>query len=539
MRTLILLLHNLGPFRRRFYLLALVGFLDGVATFAIPLALARATSQRFSSAEAGTLALLLASLYAISLCLQWVLRAFAESLAPEFSLHTRLRYFRAMEALPPSKLAELHSGYLLTLTAKVSDGLSGVIIDILWGLSRSIAQIALFFWVTANESLGLALLNLVVLALFVTASRALSQKMVPLADRLNQDRARMLAAYADFCSAMLTVKRLGIREFCETRLESLSGITVAQQRRLSAFHAMRWLILHSVFSAAIVATIYYLLVSIAHGQSSVAMLILFVSAFSIIKLNADRLSESFRTLLEMNAHVNTLSEIVTLSASPLPQQRRRWETLALRDVRFQHPGSSITISAPHFELRRGERVFLSGESGAGKTTILNLLAGWLAPHHGEVTLDGQQVLSNDMSQLQTIALVGQDGELFNLSVRENLTLGSAVSEDLLLEMIDALRLSPWLASLRNGLDSIIGERGATVSQGQKQRLMLLRAAILDRDTYLLDEPTSHLDEQSAAGVEGFIKRYMGGKTLVIASHRASLAALCERALQIRNHLLER
>ncbi len=534
MRTLKLLFRNLGPFRRRFYLLAAVGFLDGVVTFAIPLLLARATSEQFSKEAAASLALSLAGLYAASLALQWSLRAFAESLAPEFSLYTRLRYFESMEALPPARLNEFHSGYILTLAARVSDGLGNVIIDILWGLSRSIAQLALFFWATAAQSVGLATLNLLVLFVFILTSRSLSKRMVPLADRLNQDRATMLAGYADFSSAMLTVKRLGLREFCVNRLTVLSSQTVMQQRRLSAFHATRWLILHSVFSAAIVATIYVVLLAIVNGTSTVSQLILFVSAFSIIKLNADRLSESFRSLLEMDAHVRTLSNIVTPQEPPSAPTHATWNVLTLRNIAFQHPGSSITISAPYFELHRGERVFLSGHSGEGKTTLLNLIAGWLTPQQGELIFDGAPA---DATQLRRIALVSQDGELFNLSVRDNLALGQPVSDETILEMLEALRLTSWLASLRNGLDSIIGERGTTVSHGQKQRLMLLRAALLDRDSYLLDEPISHLDSESAAAVEAFIERYLAGKTVVIASHRMSLARLCGRTLTISDHQL--
>lgn len=236
----------------------------------------------------------------------------------------------------------------------------------------------------------------------------------------------------------------------------------------------------------------------------------------------------------MDAHVRTLSAIIPLKEAR-PAAHTPWKRLELCDIEFQHSGSSITITVPHFELQSGDRVFLSGPSGEGKTTILSLLAGWLHPQKGTVRLDGETA---DRRQLQQSALIGQDGELFNLSVRENVTLGRTIEDSIILTMLEELRLGPWLASLRSGLDTIIGERGTTVSQGQKQRLMLIRAALLARDTYLLDEPTSHLDAEAEGAVEAFIARHMAGKTVVIASHRASLAKLCERALTIRNHRLE-
>ncbi len=521
MRVLRLLLGSLGRFQNRFIVISLVGFLDGCVTFFAPVVLAKYTAGELEPSLLRRLIPVLAVLYLSSHVLQWVLRRFGESFGPEYSIDLRMRYFRALEAMPLGRLASYHSGYLLSIVTAVSEGLGALAIEVFWGLSRSAANLTLFFYFTAEQSSGLALVNLVILVAFIALSMRFSQRMVPLAKALNEQRAKLGATYADFAANVPTVKRLGIAAFAEERLERISKDTYSLVQELQAFHAKRWFTLHTVFSIALITTISFLLYQISGGTESGSILILFVAAFTAVRLNAERLSESFRSVLELDGYIETMLGVLDSSRKSGGLLPAEWSSITLQAVRFRHPGSGVTVSIPKLTISKGDRILIEGPSGEGKTTVLHLIAGLLRPSIGECLLDdlNYEQLDDRFFQ-QRMAVVSQEAELLNISIRDNVLLGRKLPDRELLELLEELGLGEWIGSVAGGLDNIVGERGVTVSQGQKQRLNLLRGYLLDRDILLLDEPTAHLDETNRQKVEAFIEKRCR-KTIVVVSHNPS------------------
>ncbi|MFN8390224.1 MAG: ABC transporter ATP-binding protein [Bdellovibrionota bacterium] len=536
-----LLLGNLDGFRFQFYALAFVGFLDGAATFFVPVLLAEYTKTDFTRDRLLHLIPLIALLYLASHSLQWILRKFGEAFGPVYALHLRLKYFRRLEALPLQKLTEYHSGYLLSVVNTVVSGIGGLSNEVFWALARSASNLSLFFYFTAKESLGIAVLNLLILCAFVGLSMRFSRRMVPLASALNQQSAATMGAYADFGANLLTVKRLGVSDFAEKRLRAVSDETAARVRSFQSFHALRWFSLHNVFSLALLATISFLLMQISQGKISSAILILFVAAFTSVRMNAERLSENFKAILELDAYARQLSDVLATLTPSGDIPVASLESVELQQVTFHHAGSSVEIRVPEFRLTRGEKVAIVGESGQGKTTFLHLAANLYQPDSGERRLNGLpygHVSPESFPRL--FSMVSQEGELFHLTVRENLLLGSNMSESELLELLEELALGEWFRSLESGFEQIIGERGVTVSQGQKQRINLLRGYLQNRDIYLLDEPTSQLDERTELKVIDFIRRRLADKTIILVTHRPSLIDLCGRIFEItENRLTER
>ena len=449
-----------------------------------------------------------------------MLRRFGEAFGPEYAIDLRMRYFRALESMPLGKLSGYHSGYLLSIVSAVAEGLGALAIEVFWGLSRSVANLTLFFYFTAEQSVPLAVMNFIILLAFIALSTRFSQRMVPLTTKLNEQRAKLSATYADFAANVPTVKRLGISKFAEARLEKISTDTFALVKQLQAYHARRWFTLHAVFSVALITTVSFLLWQISHGAESASVLILFVAAFTAVRLNAERLSESFRSVLELDGYIETMLKVLDTAPGAGGQTPSDWSVIELRDVEHRYTGSSVNIRIPQLTIRKGEKIGLSGASGQGKTTILHIVANLLEPASGTRTIDGVpfEKISDDFFQSRTV-VVSQEAELLNLSVRDNLLLGGKTDDRTLLALLAELGLDTWIQSVDRGLDGIIGERGITVSQGQKQRLNLLRGYLLNRDIMLLDEPTAHLDDATAVKVINFIESRCAEKTLLIVSHK--------------------
>ena len=169
----------------------------------------------------------------------------------------------------------------------------------------------------------------------------------------------------------------------------------------------------------------------------------------------------------------------------------------------------------------GRRVALVGPSGAGKTTVTNLLFRFLDPVAGRVTIDGEDVRRYRQEDVRaTFALAGQEAHLFDSSIRENLRIGRAGADDAALERALArAQLADWVASLPDGLDTLVGEEGAELSGGQRQRLVLARALLSDAPVLVLDEPTAHLDPPTAERLMEDVLDAADGRTVLLITHR--------------------
>jgi ATP-binding cassette subfamily B protein len=198
--------------------------------------------------------------------------------------------------------------------------------------------------------------------------------------------------------------------------------------------------------------------------------------------------------------------------------------VAFDHVHFAYPGTDEdTVVDFSLDVRPGETVAFVGSSGAGKTTILNLAIGFLRPTSGRILLDGRDAQNLDMRTYRRfIAVVPQETVLFDGSVRDNVTYGHRQLSDatVLAALRDANALD-FVLALPEGLDTLVGERGARLSGGQKQRLAIARALIRDPRLLILDEATSALDPVSEKEIQEALERLMRGRTTLVVAHRLS------------------
>jgi ATP-binding cassette subfamily B protein len=207
--------------------------------------------------------------------------------------------------------------------------------------------------------------------------------------------------------------------------------------------------------------------------------------------------------------------------------------VSFEHVTFQYPARPDTSALHDFNLQvaPGETVAIVGPSGAGKTTLFQLLLRFYDPQSGVVRMDGVDITTIDPQVLRgRIGLVAQDPVIFSTSARENIRYGRPDASDA--DVLDAVRAAnaSFLDDLPLGLDTFLGEKGVRLSGGQRQRIAIARAILRDPPVLLLDEATSALDAESERAVQDALARLAVGRTTLVVAHRLATIRSADRII---------
>jgi len=212
--------------------------------------------------------------------------------------------------------------------------------------------------------------------------------------------------------------------------------------------------------------------------------------------------------------------------------------IELQDIYFAYDSAPTeALSGVSLQINRGEAVGLIGPSGSGKSTLIDVLLGLLAPTSGNVLVDGVNVNLHIRTWQDQIGYVPQSIFLTDESLRSNVALGipkSKIDEQAVRAAIRSAQLEEFVATLPNGLDTVVGERGVRLSGGQRQRIGIARALYHNPSVLVLDEATSSLDTETEHGVMQAVQALQGDKTVIIVAHRLSTVEYCDRLYRLED-----
>jgi len=269
-------------------------------------------------------------------------------------------------------------------------------------------------------------------------------------------------------------------------------------------------------------------VMVVKGEMSLGTLVAFLSYTTSFYEPINRLTEVDNIFQEAIAAGERFFEILdettevgdTPDAIDLPMIQGK---MVFDEVAFRYGTGDKVLHDIAFEMSPGEMVALVGPSGAGKTSIANLICRFYDPNQGRITVDGHDLRRIKLSSLrQQVAVVLQDSFLFNNSVVENLLYGKPdATRDELIQAANAANAHKFIMQLPEGYDTEIGERGVKLSGGQKQRLALARAILADPRILILDEATSSVDAEAEFLIQQALERVLEGRTSLVIAHRLS------------------
>ncbi len=287
-------------------------------------------------------------------------------------------------------------------------------------------------------------------------------------------------------------------------------------------------LMHIIVSAGIGGVIWYGSTLIVEGKISAGNFVSFITALVLLYTPIKSIGKSFNNVQVSFLAIERIIDI--LNIKPQIENCEKPKTLkkinkgiSFENVCFEYVPNCPVLKNINIDVPAGSNVAIVGNSGGGKTTLVNLLPRFYDVISGQILIDGINIKKYSLESLRNnIAVVFQDNFLFSGTIRENILLGKPdASEKEIFDVLKLVYLDNFVAGLKNGLDTEIGERGAVLSGGQKQRLAIARALIKNAPIVILDEATSALDNKSEAVVQKAIENLMAHRTVFVIAHRLS------------------
>ncbi|HEX7310342.1 MAG TPA: thiol reductant ABC exporter subunit CydC [Gaiellaceae bacterium] len=439
----------------------------------------------------------------------------------------RRQFYERIEPLAPSQLESYRHGELLDRMVGDVDALQGLYL-------RGIGP-PLVAALTGAVCVGVAAALLPIAAVILAAGLLVGGLVVPaVAARLGRATDGRSAARATLTAELIELLR-GAPELVAFGREEDTVERIRRADRVLARLARRDALAAGVADSLAIlvagATVVGVLAAAVAAHNAGALDRVFVAALALLALasfeSVAPLAQTARELAATLAAGRNVLELVDRepavrdAAEPVLLQRDAPSVALERVTAGYADGEPPVLTEFDLRLEPGRKVALVGPSGAGKTTVVNLLFRFLDPVAGKITIDGRNVREYAQDDVRgTFALAGQNAHLFDTSIRANLLLARpGASDSELMAVLDRARLADWVATLPDGLDTIVGEEGMRLSGGQRQRLVLARALLADAPILVLDEPTAHLDTETAQRLMDDMLDASAARTVLLITHR--------------------
>ncbi|MEP0844135.1 MAG: ABC transporter ATP-binding protein [Phycisphaerae bacterium] len=463
----------------------------------------------------------------------------------------RRRVFEHTARLPLHRVYELKSGGVASILREDAGGVADLIFSMLYNPCRAIIQLAGSLAILAWVDWRLLLGSLLLLPTVYFSHRTWISRIRPQFRGVRKSRERIDSHATEVFGGMRIVRGFS-RQRTETTQFTRNNHLMARQELL-AWWWMRgievvWAILIPLASALLLwyggTRILSDMAAVEAGRKTlqgaltVGDLVMFLSYLVALLSPLETLANSATTLQNnlagLDRTLDLLEEPQEAPPRPGAVQLRRKDVrgrITLHDVGFAYPGSTArVIQNVSLDVAPGEVVALVGRSGAGKTTLCNLVARFFDPTEGRIELDGRDLRDIEIgSYRRLLGIVEQDTFLFDGTIAENIGYGrrSAGREEIRQAAILA-NADKFIAATRDGYDTLIGERGVKLSGGQRQRIAIARAILADPSILILDEATSNLDTESERLIQTSLRTLMTGRTCFIIAHRLSTIAHADR-----------
>ena len=453
----------------------------------------------------------------------------------------RKRMFDVLLRLPNNYFADNPSGRLISrVTSDVNGVSSAATTAITTFIKDSFSVLGLLGWLL-YLNWKLTLITFVIAPFIAFAVRGFNGKVRSLARGLQGAQGMLTQVLQEAIEGQKVIKIFGGERYETRRFSKVIDNQRHLQMRSALALALQGPIVHFFVAIALAVIMAIALYQAGHGQATVGGFVSFITAMLMILAPLRRLVDVNATiqkgLIACESVFHILDQPAEMDKGKHPIQRARGE-IQFDNVSFSYPGNDRKVLDNFsFTVQPGECVALVGPSGSGKTTIANLLPRFFEVNSGEIRIDGVPIADIPLLDLRAnMALVSQDIVLFNDTIANNIAYGCSdeCSREDILAAARAAHAMEFIERLPQGLDALIGEKGAKLSGGQRQRLAIARALLKNAPILILDEATSALDTESERMVQEALDELMVGRATLVIAHRLSTIERADRIIAMSN-----
>ena len=444
-------------------------------------------------------------------------------------------YYKKLYFTKPEVLASGNTGYIAGILTQLIERKCVVIFDFMLSGVSVIYSIYLIIYI-GKYSGWFSLIALVLVIIGILSRLACSTLIEKALTDMTVARGEQTRVFMDGINNISTVQKLRGLKFMESKaatcrkdnIKTTEKYTIGNEIGICIYKIMNYmlcpicmLVALSIYSndksfpiIEFMAYLSIVTVQLVYNVQNIAVLIKDYNQFSV-------------TQKEMDKIVSEQSAVYTSTSIG-----SNFHTITLKNIAYQYNTGkgSVTIEIPDFEIHKGESICITGESGQGKTTLLKILSGMIETD-GKLQVDGNCVPKNIDA-----VYIAQDTEMLDMSLYDNLSFGNdSITEEVLVHLLEEAGMGDWYKKQEKGLDTLLGERGVFVSTGQRKRLNILRGLLIEKEIYLLDEPTSNVDDVTEEKLIRLIKERLAGKTVIIVTHREKIRKICNREYQFRDN----
>jgi ATP-binding cassette subfamily B protein/subfamily B ATP-binding cassette protein MsbA len=478
--------------------------------------------------------------------LSWLRALKTQLVTSRLQATLRHRLYQQMLHLPLAELQELRTGGLLSRLATDVDNTAQLVQLALLGPALALLRLAVTLSIifALNWRIASAVTLAVPPILFVQALWA--RRMRGIWRSIGQDRQELDARVTEALAGIRVVR--GFRRERREQLEHRVGLHTIVRKQMLATRTQRsvgviWDLIVPTTQVIIVCYGGYLVI---RGQTTLGTVVAFQGylwrLLEPVLLLINSITDTQRGLAAMDRVFDLLNRRREhIDASDAVVAPSRVESIEFDDVSFGYHADRMVLEHIDLRVAAGSVVALIGPSGAGKTTLTDLLALFYDPNRGSIRLNGIDLRKLRLDSYRgLLGVVAQDVFLFDGTVRDNIGYGRlSATEEAIEAAAKAANAHAFILQLPNGYDTWIGERGVKLSGGQRQRLSIARALLADPQILILDEATSNLDTESELQIQGALARLVAHRTTFVIAHRLSTIANADRIVVLdRGRIVE-
>ncbi len=435
-----------------------------------------------------------------------------------------------------NSVGKLHSR-VMSDTSVISSTVAWDVYQVSWSLTYAIGASTVMF--VLNPILACCVL--VVVPIVVLVSLYFQRKLTKLHREVREINSEITGGFNEGITGAQTSKTLAVENRLDADFRKHTDKMKKRSQRLGHHRALFFSIIAFTASIALALVLWYGGVITQSGLIMIGTLSVFMTyAQGIVdpiqwgvECLADLISikvniERFTALTETVSDVKDSPEVIEKYGDAFNQKRENWEPLGgdveFENVTFKYPdGDEYILENFNLKVPQGTNVAIVGETGAGKSTLVNLVCRFFEPTEGRILIDGRDVRERSVSWLHTnIGYVLQTPHLFSGTIRENLLYGKEDATDEELDAaVKSVNAEGIIARLEKGYDTVVGEGGNSLSTGEKQLLSFARAILVNPAIFVLDEATSSIDTLTEKLIQDAIEKLMEGRTSFVIAHRLS------------------